>query len=459
MNFKLKILSIITLFTIVFAPFILSYGGISGDFPAYLKIASEIPSPSNNLFPIGFPLILNVFSLLTKEYFYSSILLKIVCFISIIGFAIWKRFYVTEIIILLTLKSIVWTFIHQGSEYISYPFLFIYIYLIHQLFDHKISTKKFILFSSVIAFILVSLRYANVFIFIATFLFYIICYKRTKKYTLPIILHLGLSAILISVYLLFNYIFFGSFTNENNRINNEYDNFLIDTYYDFIGVINLFNPLFYIKPLPFISTTQIIISILLIAFDLALIYYISKWIIKIYKQHKIPLFECFLIISALIISILTFITAIFQGIEPLAQRLLANSFFLLWFGILILVRKQHIISTQNLVYFAFASLILQTIYIVRIPTNFIHYKNEIETVLKKRQSIPIAYYDDLNETKVSVYQIPIVNKQIEKVHEQFQPKNIHKAILRINYPSIIILDEKPKSFNGVILSSELKITK
>ncbi len=459
MNFQVKLLALITLILTILIPFLLPYGAVTGDFPAYLKIASEIPSPSNNIFPFGFPLLIKIFSCITSEYFYSSLLLKILCFLSIIGFSVWKRFYITETIILLTLKATFWVFIHQGSEYASFPLLFIYIYFIYRLFNQTISHQKFILFSSIIAFLLLTIRYANSFVIAATFLFYILKFKHTKKYTLPIIAHLFLSGIFIGIYLLINQYIFGSFTGENNRINDEYDTFIIDTIYDFIGFINLFNPLYYLKPLGFITKTQIIGSGLLIAIDIVLAFFILRWVAKKHQQHQINLFEYFLFYTAIIIGCLTFIAAMFQGIEPLAQRLLANSFILLWFGLLILIRKTNAISIQKLICFAYLSLILQFIYNVRIPTNFMGYKTEIESVLNQRKSIPKFYYDDLKETKISVYHLPILNKEIKKEHEQLQPKNIQKAILRLNYPSIIILEEEPKSYKDVILSSDLKLKK
>jgi hypothetical protein len=90
------LLILFLLLLLIFIPFILPNGGVGGDFTSYLKIASELPQLKDNLFPIGFPFILKIFSLITGEYFYSSMLVKVICFLSIILFSYKKQFYFKE---------------------------------------------------------------------------------------------------------------------------------------------------------------------------------------------------------------------------------------------------------------------------------------------------------------------------------------------------------------------------
>lgn len=454
MKLQFKFLFVAIAFSLLIIPFLLAYGGVVGDFPAYLKIADELPHPSTNLLPLGFPIAIKFFSLITGEYFYSSLLLKMICFGSMIGFSIWKKFYVIETLIVMTLKSVFWIFIHQGSEYLTLPLVYFYIYCFHQLLHQKIDTKSFILYTSILSTLLISIRYANVFLCVSTFILLMLTWRINKKYRVPMLGSLLGSGFGIGLFLLFNYYQFGSFTAGSERANDETDHFIIDTYKDFVGVINLFNPLFFIKVFDFHSILKTVISLLLLAFDFS-------FIIIIYQKLKSKMkaqftFELLVIASSLIIAFLTFFAAMFQGIEPLAQRLLSMSFFLLWFAILIIIRKCKIISDQNLLYFAWFSLLFQALFLIKVPANYFEIKHHIEQKLSSYNGVPKFYYDDAKEEKISVYEIPLINKKIEKVHEHLQPYQLHKSILRLNYPQIIILQNEPEDPTDVIFSSDLQ---
>ena len=454
MKLQLKFLFIALTLSLTLVPFLLAYGGVVGDFPAYLKIADELPHPTSNLLPLGFPLAIRLFSICTGEYFYSSLLLKMICFGSIIGFSVWKKFYVIETIIVMTLKSVFWIFIHQGSEYITLPFVYLYIYCFHQLLQHKIDTKSLIVYTSILSTLLVTIRYANIFICISVFTLLILTWRTNKKYRIPVLGSLLGSGLGIGLFLLFNYFLFGSFTAGGERRNDETDHFIIDTYKDFVGLINLFNPLFFIKIFDFNSILKTIGSLLLLVFDCSLIIIIYRKL-KSKIDHRFT-FELLVIAASLIIAILTFFAAMFQGIEPLAQRLLSMSFFMLWFALLIIIRKTNLISDQKLLYFASFSLVFQSMFLIKIPANYLNIKHKIEQKLLSYEGVPKYYYDDLKEEKISVYEIPILNKRIEKVHEHLQPYQLHKSILRLNFPQIIILKEEPKDSTNVIYSSDLK---
>ncbi|MDM1072219.1 hypothetical protein HX001_06880 [Empedobacter brevis] len=253
------------------------------------------------------------------------------------------------------------------------------------------------------------------------------------------------------LYLLFNYFTIGSFASENNRINDETDSFWLDTYIDFIGLINLSNPFFYLKTFDYSSKIKLIVSIILISIDI-IFWYFS---IRILKNNK-NIFVKFLVVVAILNGIITFFSAMAQGIEPLGIRLLFNSSYFFCFALLISIRENNFISDKCLYVICFISLLYNTCFIVKIPTNFIFYKNAVEHLVKNKKELPVYYYDDEKKIVPTEYQIPFTNKSFNYIHENKQPDYIYKSILRLNNPSIEFLDKKPKENTHLIIySSEI----
>ena len=445
------LLILFLLLLLIFIPFLLPNGGVGGDFTSYLKIASELPQLKDNLFPIGFPFILKIFSLITGEYFYSSMIVKVICFLSIILFSYKKQFYFKETVFLMCIKSIIWMFTLQSSEYVGLPFLYLYIYYTHEFLKSKISTKKYIIIASCLGIILCTIRYANALLFISTIPFILLYFKKLKPKNKGLFFSTTLIGIGLISYLLINYIVIGSFTGENRRINDEMDTFWFDTYVDFIGVINLSNPIFYIKTFDYSSNIKFLLSLLLISIDLL------WWFIcfKLIRKSK-DVFTHFLIFIAVSNALLTFLSAMIQGIEPLGIRLLFNSSYLFWFALLIIIRKNNIISDKTIFIISLVALILNSLIIVKNPTNFIYHKNNLEQFIKSKKHEPSYYYDDEKKEVESIYQIPFTDKKFKHVHENRQPDFINRAILRVINPSIIILEDQPKiKDNTIIYSSDI----
>lgn len=433
-------------------PFLLPHGGIGGDFPLYIKIAKDLPEINNNLFPIGFPFFLRIFETLTSEYFYSSLLLKSTCFIFIIFFSYKKKFYFIETVFVMMIKSSIWVFIHQGSEYITLPFLYLYIYVLHQYFNGALKPNKFLIYSTILGFILCTIRYANVFIFISILPFIIYYWKKFNTYRKTLFTSTVLIGISFFLYLLYNYVIIGSLAGENNRVNDELDTFWFDTYVDFIGIINLSNPFFYLKTFEYSSTIKLMISLLFIFVDLILWRYCWKVI-----KNKQNVFVTFLLFIAIVNALFTFFAAMFQGIEPLGIRLLFSSSYLFWFALVILIRENKLLSDKLLVTFCLFSLIFNVLIIVKNPINFIAYKNNIEEFIDHKKIKPLYYFDDDKKVEETTYKIPFTSKKFDYIHPNRQPDFIYQAILNSINPSIIYLKEKPEGIHdkNIIYSSQL----
>jgi len=433
-------------------PFLLPHGGIGGDFSQYIKIAKDLPQLTDNLFPIGFPIFLKVFETFTAEYFYSSLLLKSVCFIFIILFSYKKNFYFIETFFVMMIKSSIWIFIHQGSEYITLPFLYLYIYVLHQYFNGTLKPNKFLIYSTILGFVLCTIRYANIFIFISILPFTICFWKRFYVYRKTLFTSAVLVGISFFLYLLYNYVIIGSLAGENNRVNDDLDTFWVDTYVDFIGIINLSNPFFYLKTFEYSSTIKLMISLLFISLDIFLWRYCWKVI-----KNKQNVFVTFLLFIAIVNALFTFFAAMFQGIEPLGIRLLFSSSYLFWFAILILIRENKFLSDKLLIIFCLFSLIFNAVIIVKNPINFIAYKNNVEEFIVYKKIKPFYYFDDDKKVEETIYKIPFTSKKFQYIHENRQPDFIYQAILNSINPSIIYLRDNPKNINpqNIIYSSQL----
>lgn len=445
-------LIILSLSFIIIIPFLLSNGGLGGDFIFYIKMANKLPVFDDNLFPIGFPFFLKMMETFTSEYFYSSILLKIICYLFIIYFSYKKNFYFRETVMLMCLKSTFWIFIYQSSEYIGLPFLYLFLYYSHLLFNNKIHYKKYIIVCSILGFVLCTIRYANVFIFISSLIFIPLIKKDSHKTKLALFSTIILIGFSLFLYLLYNYLTIGSFASENQRVNEKSGSFWFDTYVDFIGLINLSNPFFYLKTFDYSSKIKLILSFILILLDIVF-WYVS---FKILRRNNKNIFVKFLVVLAILNGIITFFSAMIQGIEPLGIRILFNSSYLFCFALLITIRNHKIISDKFLYIICFISIMYNACFIVKIPTRFIFYKNSVEQVIKVKNQLPIYYYDDDKKVIETEYHIPFINKSFHYIHENKQPDYIYKSILRLINPSIEFLKEKPKeNTQTVILSSEI----
>ena len=444
-------LILLTLSLIIFIPFLLSNGGIGGDFMAYVKVANKLPLFDDNLFPIGFPLFLRLIKTFTGEYYYSSILLKSICYLFIICFSYKYKFYFRETLLAMCFKSVMWIFVYQSSEYIGLPFLYMFLYYSYLLFNYRINFKKYFITCTILGFILCTIRYANVFIFISSLVFIFFIKNNSRKIKLTLFSTIVSIGFFLFLYLLFNYFTIGSFASENNRINDETDSFWLDTYIDFIGLINLSNPFFYLKTFDYSSKIKLIVSIILISIDI-IFWYFS---IRILKNNK-NIFVKFLVVVAILNGIITFFSAMAQGIEPLGIRLLFNSSYFFCFALLISIRENNFISDKCLYVICFISLLYNACFIIKIPTNFIFYKNAVEHLVKNKKELPVYYYDDEKKIVPTEYQIPFTNKSFNYIHENKQPDYIYKSILRLNNPSIEFLDKKPtENTQLIIYSSEI----
>lgn len=440
----------LSLSLIIFVPFLLSNGGLGVDFLSYVKAADKLPVFDDNLFPIGFPFFLRLMETLTNEYFYSSILLKSICYLFIICFSFKKDFYFRETVMLMCLKSTFWIFVYQSSEYIGLPFLYLFLYYSYQLFNDKINHKKYLIACSILGLILCTIRYANVFVFIATLPF-IPFIKNDKKIRITLFSTIVTIGILLFLYLLINYLTIGSFASENRRENDELDTFWLDTYSDFVGLINLSNPFFYLKTFDYSSKIKFILSLILICIDI-FFWYIS---VRVLKNNK-NVFIKFIVTIAIVNGVITFFSAMVQGIEPLGIRILFNSFYLFCFALLITLREHQLVSDRFLYTICFISVVYNACFIVKIPTKFIFYKNAVENVVKAKSQLPNYYYDDEKKAVESEYKIPLMNKSFHYIHENKQPDYIYKSILRLVNPSIEFLEKKPnEESNNIIYSSEI----
>ena len=129
---KYIILAIIILIINFIQSFFLPSGGIYADSLSYFEIASDLPNPVTNLFPVGYPAALRGFFEIFKDYFWASKFLNTAMILIIFLFSYMKRFYFRETVLLFTGKTFLFVFSIAISEGL---FVFLLYFLLYYFFN------------------------------------------------------------------------------------------------------------------------------------------------------------------------------------------------------------------------------------------------------------------------------------------------------------------------------------
>ena len=452
-------LIIITLLSIALLPLFLPFGGITPDSLSYFKIAKEIPNGKSNLFPIGYPIVLRIGYFFTNEFYFSSRIISCLSFAVIIGFSYFKKFYFKETALLVTFKFIISLYILSISESIFLTLFYILIFYLNKfLTENKLKFK--IIYPAVILTVFLTLvRYTGLYIFIAITI-YFICY--TIKYKLfdkliykNYFYYLLFSSLGIGIYLIYNYLEFGSFFGEHIRLAPSLDSLWKHTLDNLLGVLNVVNPIFSIKILePTSAVIFIMIGILLIDLFFLLTYI---WFYQRPFKGKVTTFHQLLLTIGCIYLILMFISEFTQGIESLNTRMLAPASFCFCFSFLILFFKIYPNKLHYIFMLSILSLAINIIYQLKSPVNYLSYRVKVIKILKERKNLKY-FLNDTGNDHVSIYKIPLLNKKFEYFHPYLQSGYINSNIVRSINPDIQTIQKDNSITNKslILYNSEIK---
>ncbi|MDR2123278.1 MAG: hypothetical protein LBP34_09160 [Flavobacteriaceae bacterium] len=458
---KYKALFVVSLLSVAVTPFFLSSGGTAPDSLSYFKLTEDLPEINANLFPIGYPLLLNLPNYFVDDYFYSSKILNVFGIIFIGIFSYYKKFYFRETVILLTFRVFLNIYPYSYSESVFLTLLYFLVYYFHEYFTGKIYGLRFIVPASLLAIYLVMIRYSGVYIYIATGIYFLFFVLRNKNipsvFKKDYFCFLGLSALGIGGYLLFNYYHFGGFFGENIRSKPDIDNFWHFTYENLLGVINIVNPIFSFKILQIKNIYALWMEIIIIALDLLFLVYFIFYYIRYFK-NKITPFHQLLLTVGISYMLFMFISEYTQSIELLNTRMLCESSFVLFFSFLLLYYENFPEKVKNMFLIGCISLFCNIVYLVKIPENYLHNRSMVKKILQNKKEAGYFYDDTKNEKKVSIYKIPFINKTLEYAHPYLQSGQVNLNIIRTLNPHIQaikddgLIDDKSK----IIYNSEIK---
>lgn len=452
---KYKILAVIIITVYFFQTFLVSFGGIGADSLSYFGIAADSPHPETDLFPLGYPLLLKIIYVFTKDYFWASKILNLLFTTVILLFAYRKKFYFRETVLLFTGKTFYFVFFGAMSEGPFIFFMYFLFYFLHEIFSDKKNSYWNAIGGSFMLLCMFASRYSGIYIYLSILLFSILMIFKLKDeaYFKALLLFLMVSGFEIGGYLLFNYIHFGSFTGENLRGKPVFVSYIY-VVRDFLGLANAVDPFIGIKPASN-SVGSIAFQFLVFVIDVFIFIYLIKFYKKA-KETSLYYFHILLWIMASVYGVALLISGYFQQIEEMGVRLMAASNFCLFFSFLILYFQKN--SSDKLVWriscFFFVFLV---VYGMKDPGNYLENKNKIEPQMAKFKDKVYLYNDEKNKVTVTTYHFPMINKTFKYNHTNSQKGKLKESIAGTVNPKIKwVKYDTVRDRSKVLYTSQLK---
>lgn len=432
-------------------------GAIGADSLSYFGIASDLPQLKTNLFPLGFPVLLEAFHQIFNDYFWAGKMLNISMIVVILLFSYFKKFYFRETVLLFTGKTLFFAFIYICSEGPFIFLLYFLMYFLHERFHNRIKPKKFIFITSLVLVLLLIVRYSGIYIYLGLGLFWLIMILSKKPFPLrnDLFKVLVFSGLGIAVYLGFNYFTYQSFTGENLR-GAPAAYYPIYILRDILGVTNVVDPFIGLKPASN-SVVSIGFQVGLMIVDLFLLRYFIQLVKRKKGQIHFQFHQLIWIISG-VYAITLLISGYFQQIEEMNVRMLAGANFCLFFSFLIIYFKD-LKSDRFIFRVGCFFLIFLTAYSLKTPVNYFKNRKQIEAQMPKFSHKKYLYNNEKGgKEALTTYHIPIVNKTFQYKHTNNQAGDVKHSIAGTINPQIKWLKyDTIKKKSEVLYSSELKL--
>lgn len=439
-----------------FQSFFLPTGGIGADSLSYFGIASDLPELKTNLFPLGFPFLIKIFHFVFQDYFWAGKMLNISMVIIILVFSYVKKFYFRETVLLFAAKTFFFAFnlvISEGPFLFLLYFLF---YLIHERFQEKISSTRFVFWASAILILLFMVRYSGIYIYLGTGIFWLwmLFRRRLFEFQKDILKVLVFSGGGILAYLAFNYLMYGSFTGEHLR-GAPAQIYPVYVLRNILAMVNVIDPFIGIKPASN-SIISIAFQVGLMLIDLLLLRYFVK-LVKCKKDNLQMEFHYLLWIIAGIYTVTMFISGFYQQIEELNVRMLAAANFCIAFSFLIIyfkdLKKDKFIF-RTAVFF----LIFLTAYSLKSPENYLSNKKQIQEQMPNFKEKKYLYNDERSLKNITVYHIPVIDKSFTYQHTNSQKGELKQTLAGTVNPQIKWLkNDTVKNKRKVLYTSQLRL--
>lgn len=452
---KYVLLAIAIVIIYFFQSFFTATGGVGADSLSYFGIASDLPKLETNLFPLGFPILLQLSHAIFQDYFWAGKMLNISMVIIILLFSYFRNFYFRETVLLFTGKTLFFALNFVVSEGPFVFLLYFLIYLFHERFQEKMRSQSFIFFASLLLVLLITIRYSGIYIYLGVAIFWLMMIFKKKEFPLQkdVFRVLLFSGFGIAAYLGFNSYIYGSFIGENLR-GAPAQYYPVYILRDLLGVTNVIDPFIGIKPASN-SLVSLGFQIGLMVFDLIILSYF----IKLFKLKKDSLnvdFHQLLWIVAGVYAITLMISGYFQQIEEMNVRMLAAANFIIFFSFLIIYFK-NLKSDQFIFLLGCFFLVFLTLYSLKMPQNYLKNRKQIEKQTSKFSGKKFLFNDERDgDGLLTTYQIPIIKKTFQYKHTNNQQGDIKQSIFGTINPKIKWLKyDTIKDKTQVLYTSEL----
>ncbi len=184
-------------------------GRVNPDSIRFMRTARVFPEIDNTTTPLGYPLSLKFFTLFGLDEFWGSKIIGVAAYLFLVFFAWKKKFYLKEIILVGGLFSFVSIFSYTMSEALILPFVFVFLYLTHQIINEKLKGSNALIYLSLALIALYNIRYPALFIMFATGVFGVFHYKKIYGKTF---IYAGLIGLLFVI--LYKFLFIDHFNEK-----------------------------------------------------------------------------------------------------------------------------------------------------------------------------------------------------------------------------------------------------
>lgn len=415
--------------------FLLPSGGVFADSLSYFGIAADLPNPVTDLFPFGYPLMLRAFFEIFGDYFWAYKFLNTAMIVVVLVFSFRKKFYFKETVLLFTGKTLFFVFSIAISEGLFIFLLYFLLYFFHQILIENKKSYLSVVFASLIMIAMLMVRYSGMYIYLAIIVFSAYYFFKTKGRIISrkLLVFLALSGFGMSVYLLFNFNMFGSFTGENLRGKPE-EILPIYILRDLLGTANAVNPYIGLKPASN-SVASLAFQFFVLLIDIGVFIYL----VKFFRKAKSTFFYDFHVLLWTICgcyAVSLLVSGWFQQIEEMSTRLMAAANFCLFFSFLILYFKDNR-PDKTLFRIACFFIAFQTLYALKSPENYLENRKEIEPQMSEFKHKKYLYDNQrVGAEAVTTYHIPVLNKTFQYKHTNNQEGEIKQSIAGTINPKI-----------------------
>ncbi len=293
-------------------------GRVNPDSLRFMRTSKVFPEIDNTTTPLGYPLSLKFFTLFGLDEFWASKLIGLGAYLFLVFFAWKKKFYLKEIILIGGLFSFVSIFSYTMSETLILPFVFIFLYLVHQIITEKLKGLKAILYLSLSLVALYNIRYPALFIMFATGVFGLFNYKKSYGRTFIYSGIIGLIFVILYKFLFIDY-FNEKYVESFLEIGLHPTSKLLTELFE--GLTTVFNPFIHILNPAGGIVNYGIIGIGLLNITLMLF---------LFTKNKLTETEKFFLTIGGIGIACSFFIQYFYSVNPLDYRLLAPFTLSIW---------------------------------------------------------------------------------------------------------------------------------